>query len=174
VAIFTGTKASAAKVVRDAVEDVFARGVSLPAPSTHSNAEEISRMSRLFEENFGGDSYLTRAAQLGMFAHHGNTPDGIRLSIEHAMRDDLIRLVVCTSTLAQGVNLPIRYLLITSTMQGGDRIRARDFHNLMGRAGRAGMYGEGTVIFTDPTLFDERSQSRQMGRGQDLLSTQEH
>ena len=26
----------------------------------------------------------------------------------------------------------------------------------MGRAGRAGMYGEGTVIFTDPRLYDER------------------
>jgi hypothetical protein len=41
-------------------------------------------------------------------------------------------------------------------MQGRESIKVRDFHNLMGRAGRAGMYGEGTVIFTDPRLYDER------------------
>lgn len=72
------------------------------------------------------------------------------------MRQSLIRLIICTSTLAQGVNLPIRYLLVTSAMQGRESIKVRDFHNLMGRAGRAGMYGEGTVIFTDPRLYDER------------------
>lgn len=35
-----------------------------------------------------------------------NDPQGLRLSIEHAMQSELIKLVVCTSTLAQGVNLP--------------------------------------------------------------------
>jgi hypothetical protein len=103
---------------------------------------------------------LTHAAALGIFAHHGNTPQGIRLAIEYAMRQGLIRLIVCTSTLAQGVNLPIRYLLVTSAMQGRESIKVRDFHNLMGRAGRAGMYGEGTVIFTDPRLYDERFAKR--------------
>jgi hypothetical protein len=86
------------------------------------------------------------------------------LAVEHAMRAGLIRLVVCTSTLAQGVNLPIRYLLITNTMQGADSIKAREFHNLMGRAGRAGMHGEGTVIFTDPDLYDERNRYEDGGR----------
>lgn len=157
VAIFCGKKSSAAKIVRDAIEDVFGRGISLPPPSECANPHELLRFSFLYEKNFGADCYLTRAAALGLFAHHGNTPHGIRLAIEYAMRERLIRLIVCTSTLAQGVNLPIRYLLVTSSMQGRESIKARDFHNLMGRAGRAGMYGEGTVIFTDHRLFDERS-----------------
>lgn len=160
VAIYARTKASAAKIVRDAVEETFARGVSLPAPSESSNAGEIQCFKNLFEENFGSDSYLTKGVALGLFAHHGNTPHGLRLAIEHAMRKEYIRLIVCTSTLAQGVNLPIRYLLITSPMQGREAIKARDFHNLMGRAGRAGMYGEGTVVFTDHRLFDERHKER--------------
>lgn len=164
VAIFCGTKASAAKIVRDAAEEVFARGVSLPPPSASCDSEELSRLKHLFSENFGAHSYLARSAELGIFAHHGNTPHGLRLAIEHAMRAGHIRLVICTSTLAQGVNLPIRYLLITNTMQGGDAIKARDFHNLMGRAGRAGMHGEGTVIFTDPGLYDQRNDVRAGGR----------
>lgn len=156
VAIYAGKKASAAKIVRDAVEETFRRGISLAPPSARSDAEEIRRFVCLYEKNFGADAYLTKAAALGIFAHHGNTPQGVRLAIEYAMRQRLIRLIVCTSTLAQGVNLPIRYLLVTSPMQGRESIKARDFHNLMGRAGRAGMYGEGTVIFTDHRLYDER------------------
>jgi len=175
VAIFCGTKASAAKIVREAAEEVFARGVSLPPPSESSNTEELARLQHLFNANFGADSYLARSAGLGIFAHHGNTPHGLRLAVEHAMRADFIRLVVCTSTLAQGVNLPIRYLLITNTMQGGDAMKARDFHNLMGRAGRAGMHGEGTVIFTEPDLFDQRNEFKSGGQlkwraVQDLLA----
>ncbi len=72
------------------------------------------------------------------------------------MRDNLVRFVVCTSTLAQGVNLPIRYLIVTSVYQGMERIKVRDFHNLIGRAGRAGMHTEGSILFADPVIFDKR------------------
>ena len=156
VAIYAGKKTSAAKIVRDAVEEVFRRGISLDPPSSLCEPNELRRFVHLYSQNFGEESYLTKAASLGIFAHHGNTPQGIRLAVEHAMRQRHIRLIVCTSTLAQGVNLPIRYLLVTSSMQGRESIKARDFHNLMGRAGRAGMYGEGTIIFTDHRLYDGR------------------
>ena len=69
---------------------------------------------------------------------------------------NLVRFVVCTSTLAQGVNLPIRYLIVTSVYQGMERIKVRDFHNLIGRAGRAGMYTEGSILFADPVVYDKR------------------
>ena len=170
VAIYASMKSSATKIVRDAVEETFTREPSLSPPSKFSNAEELGRLVYLFEQNFGSESYLTRGAALGLFVHHGNTPHGLRLALEHAMREDHIRFIVCTSTLAQGVNLPIRYLLVTSTMQGRDAIKARDFHNLMGRAGRAGMYGEGTVIFTDAKLYDERiREPRRWEAAQGLL-----
>lgn len=156
VAIYVGVKASAIKIIRDFVEDTYPRGISMDVPEVFSDRKEIRRFINLFTENFGSESYLTKAAGLGIFAHHGNTPNGLRLAIEHAMREGHIRFIVCTSTLAQGVNLPIRYLFVTSSVQGSEKIKTRDFHNLMGRAGRAGMYGEGTIIFTDPKLYDDR------------------
>ena len=155
VAIFCGMKSSVTKIIRNTA-DIFSRNISLPAPSLVCNQEELARLCYLYEQNFGGQSDLTAAAKLGVFAHHGDTPHGLRLAIEHGMRERLIHFVVCTSTIAQGVNLPIRYLLVTGTHQGQDSIKARDFHNLMGRAGRAGIHGEGTVIFSDPSLFDNR------------------
>ena len=76
------------------------------------------------------------------------------------MRKNLVRFVVCTSTLAQGVNLPIRYLIVTSVYQGTDRIKVRDFHNLIGRAGRAGLHTEGSILFSDPMVYDKKNVYR--------------
>jgi len=72
------------------------------------------------------------------------------------MRENLVHFVVCTSTLAQGVNLPLRYLIITNVYQNQERIKVRDFHNLIGRAGRAGMHTEGSILFSDPDIYDKR------------------
>lgn len=156
-AIFCGTKPSVSKLIRDGL-DVFSRNPISLAPANYANQDELSSLVKLYAANFGNECYLTEASKLGMFGHHGDTPHGLRLAIEHAIRTGLIPLVVCTSTLAQGVNLPIRYLLVTGTRQGSHPIRTRDFHNLMGRAGRAGIHGEGTVIFTDPNLFDQKTK----------------
>jgi len=155
IAVFCGRKSTAASVCEKAV-DIIERGAPLALPSDFSDAQEVARLTHLHVENLGADAPASQSAARGIFSHHGNTPHGIRLSVEHAMRDDLVRFVVCTSTLAQGVNLPIRYLIVTSVYQGMERIKVRDFHNLIGRAGRAGMHTEGSILFADPVIFDKR------------------
>ncbi len=155
IAVFCGRKSTAASVCKKAVE-VIERGAPLALPSDFSDAQEIERLTHLHVENLGADAPASQSAAHGIFSHHGNTPHGIRLAVEHAMRDNLVRFVVCTSTLAQGVNLPIRYLIVTSVYQGRKRIKVRDFHNLIGRAGRAGIHTEGSILFADPAIFDER------------------
>lgn len=155
IAVFCGRKSTAASVCEKAV-DIIERGAPLALPSDFSDAQEVARLTYLHVENLGADAPASQSAAHGIFSHHGNTPHGIRLAVEHAMRDDLVRFVVCTSTLAQGVNLPIRYLIVTSVYQGMERIKVRDFHNLIGRAGRAGMHTEGSILFADPVIYDKR------------------
>lgn len=155
IAVFCGRKDTAAKICEKAV-DVIERGAPLALPSDFSDAQEIKRLTYLHVENLGSDAPASKSAEHGIFSHHGNTPHGIRLAVEQAMRDDLVRFVVCTSTLAQGVNLPIRYLIVTGVYQGKERIKVRDFHNLLGRAGRAGMHTEGSILFADPVIYDKR------------------
>lgn len=159
VAVFCGRKATASGLAERAVE-VYERGFDLPAPAAASDANEIQRLTHLATKHFGAESVVTKAAALGIFVHHGTTPQGLRLSIEHAMQGELIKLVICTSTLAQGVNLPIRYLIVSGVNQGAERIKTRDFQNLIGRAGRAGMHTEGLVIFADPKVIDNRQTER--------------
>ena len=155
IAIFCGKKSTVASVCKKFV-DIIKRGAPLVLPSYFSNAQEVERLTYLHIENLGADAPTSQSAVHGIFAHHGNTPHGIRLAVEHAMRDDLVRFVVCTSTLAQGVNLPIRYLIMASIYQDMERIKVRDFHNLIGRAGRAGMHTEGSILFADPKIYDKR------------------
>jgi POLQ-like helicase len=159
VAVFCGRKDTANGLAERAVE-VYERGFSLPPPAAASNAGEIQRLVYLTTQHFGAESLVARAANLGVFVHHGTTPQGLRLSIEHAMQSELIKLVVCTSTLAQGVNLPIRYLIVSGVNQGAERIKTRDFQNLIGRAGRAGMHTEGLVLFADPRVIDRHQAER--------------
>jgi POLQ-like helicase len=155
VAVFCGTKATACGLA-DIIAEIYDRGVNLPSPARVSDAAEIKALGDLIAAHFGESESATLAARQGVFSHHSNTPQGIRLAVEYAMKEGLAKFVVCTSTLAQGVNLPIRYLIVSGTMQGSETIKARDFHNLIGRAGRAGMHTEGTIIFSDPKLYDLR------------------
>jgi POLQ-like helicase len=158
VAVFCGTKPTAAKLCEKIVEE-YERGLSLKRPIDYSDEDEVRRLYFLHERNLGSQAKATQSAALGIFPHHGNTPHGIRLAVEHAMKKSLAKFVICTSTLAQGVNLPIRYLIVTSIYQGRDQIKVRDFHNLIGRAGRSGMYTEGSILFADPEVYDERNRA---------------
>ncbi len=172
VAVFCGRKDTASGICARAVE-CFGRGLRIPAPARSSDADEIHRLVVQHERNLGADADATRSATLGIFAHHAGMPHGIRLAVEHAMQKGQARFVVCTSTLAQGVNLPIRYLIVTSVYQGVDCMKVRDFQNLMGRVGRAGKHTEGTVIFADPKAFDNRKvhgRNWQWSQARDLLN----
>jgi len=163
VAVFCGTKAIAEGITKRVVQ-IYRRGFNQPSPIQFSDLRETQKLSRLFALHFGEKSDQFKAASLGVFSHHGNTPNGLRLCIEYAMQKSLIRFVACTSTLAQGVNLPIRYLVISGVYQGAERIKVRDFHNLMGRAGRSGIHTEGLVIFADPKIYDRRLSANRFDR----------
>ncbi|WP_372880279.1 DEAD/DEAH box helicase [Psychromonas sp.] len=170
VAVFCGTKKSVVSICKmitnasERIEDLF-------IPLNTSSRDEISKITRLSSMHLGEASILTMAIKLGVLPHSANVPNGLRISVEYAMENSLGRCVVCTSTLAQGVNLPIKYLIVSGVFQGQKRISTRDFHNLLGRAGRSGKHTEGSVIFTDTELYDKRGSTQrwQWGKMQSLL-----
>jgi POLQ-like helicase len=166
VAIFCGKKESVVKVC-EKISKLVKRDALEQIPLDASDVGEVEKLSRLLSLNTGEKCPTYHASKIGVFSHQGDTPQGIRLAVEHAMRTSRIRFVVCTSTLAQGVNLPIRYLIVSGVRQNKDRIRVRDFQNLAGRAGRAGMHTEGTILFSDPQVYDGKNESRQRWRWQE-------
>lgn len=170
VAVFCGKKRTVNKICKiisssaDRIDDLY-------LPMNSSSEGEIAKITQLSASHLGEASVLTKAISLGVLPHSSSVPNGLRISIEYAMEHGLGRCVVCTSTLAQGVNLPIKYLIVSGVFQGQKRISTRDFHNLLGRAGRSGKHTEGSVIFTDTELFDKRhsTQRWQWGNMQTML-----
>ncbi|UTZ35366.1 DEAD/DEAH box helicase [Vibrio campbellii] len=159
VAIFCGQKSSVLKICREIVKPLD-RITQLEAPIVYSNQDEIKKIGWLSELHLGRNSVVTKAIKRGVLPHSASIPNGLRISVEHAMENGLGRCVVCTSTLAQGVNLPIKYLVVSGVFQGEKLISTRDFHNLLGRAGRAGKHTEGSIIFADTELFDNRLSTK--------------
>lgn len=152
-AIFCGRKDSANKMLSRIIE-LEQRGYDVSGLKRRSNSNEIVRISNIIEKHYGKESVLYKAAQLGVFVHHAGVSDGIKSAVEYALKESKITNVICTSTLAQGVNLPIKYLIISSIYQAGEQIKVRDFHNLIGRTARSGMFTEGTIIFSDPFAYN--------------------
>lgn len=88
----------------------------------------------------------------GVGFHYGNMPLLIRTEIERLFRDGILRYLVCTSTLLEGVNLPCRNLFARGPERGRGRpMTPADFWNLAGRAGRWGTEFQGNIICIDAT-----------------------
>ena len=159
VAVFCGQKSSVIKICREILKPLE-RIDQLDSPVRYSDQDEIHKIGKLSELHLGSSSVVTKAIKQGVLPHSANIPNGLRISVEYAMEYGYGRCVVCTSTLAQGVNLPIKYLVVSGVFQGEKLISTRDFHNLLGRAGRAGKHTEGSIIFADTELFDNRRTSK--------------
>lgn len=125
-----------------------------------NNSEYIGYLVQYFSVLFGEEYLLNRAARNGLLYHHGDFPQGVREIIEETLRKGKINLVVCTNTLAEGVNLPIKTMVIHGTRRfnpsitNWEWIKKRDIKNLVGRAGRAGKETKGLVIIPHSSDFE--------------------
>lgn len=155
VAVFCGDK-KAVISHSETIVDIYERGFSIPKPNSISNQDELTKIAFLSKLHFSEEHIYSKAIPLGILPHSSAVPNGLRISIEWAMDKKAAHFVVCTSTLAQGVNLPIKYLLISQVLQGGRKISTREFQNLIGRAGRSGYHTEGGIIFTNSKIYDGR------------------
>ena len=161
-AIFANRTSTVQTIINRIIE-LKDRRYELSEIKRSSNAEEMKRLAQLMSVYYGIQHPYTIACHLGVVPHYSNLPNGLRLAVEYAFREKDLRLVVCTSTLAQGVNIPIKYLFMTSFMVARNSMQIRSFQNLMGRTARSGMYTEGSVIVTDPRLFDNKNDRRNGG-----------
>jgi helicase len=123
----------------------------LPAPIAFARAPKLRAAISYLEHEYGADWLGTRALAAGAILHHGDIPQETREVIESLLRAGDVRFAICTSTLAEGVNLPIRTLVLYSVQRLGkngrpENLLTRDIKNLVGRAGRAGSTTKGLVI----------------------------
>ena len=107
----------------------------------------------------------------GIGVHHAGMLPRYRRLVETLAQAGLLRVICGTDTLGVGINVPIRTVLFTALAKyDGQRTRplkAREFHQIAGRAGRAGYDTVGTVVAEAPE--HEVENARLLARAGDDL-----
>jgi superfamily II RNA helicase len=137
---------------RDAVERAQAL-TSTPVASREARDAIAAELAGFrFGRGFGRT--LRRFLLHGVGVHHAGMLPRYRRLVERLTQRGLLTVVCGTDTLGVGINVPIRTVVLTSLVKyDGTRMRhltAREFHQIAGRAGRAGYDTAGDVVVMAP------------------------
>ncbi len=125
--------------------------------------DEIAAAIGDFRFSTGFGSTLSRLVRSGIGVHHAGMLPRYRRLVEQLAQRGLLRVICGTDTLGVGINVPIRTVVITAlTKFDGEKMRrlsAREFHQIAGRAGRAGFDTEGDVVALAPEHEVENAKS---------------
>lgn len=147
---------------RDAVATAqsFDRSSLISADQKKEIAAQLAGVS--FTKGFG--QTLKSLLAQGIGVHHAGMLPRYRRLVERLTQAGLLPIVCGTDTLGVGINVPIRTVLMTSLVKyDGRRMRhvsAREFHQIAGRAGRAGFDTVGFVRVLAPEHEVESARER--------------
>jgi len=145
----------------------FTQREAIEAAQAYTSIGVLSRAEReLVAEAIGGFKFdspigkdLRRLIGHGVGVHHAGLLPKYRLLTERLAQQGLLKLICGTDTLGVGVNVPIRTVLFTQLCKyDGQKTRllnAREFHQIAGRAGRAGYDDQGFVRVQAPAHWIE-------------------
>lgn len=133
----------------------------LVSPEIRSQiSREISTVS--FTKGFG--QTLRGLLSHGIGVHHAGMLPRYRRLVERLTQQGLLPVICGTDTLGVGINVPIRTVLLTSLVKfDGSKmrhLRSREFHQIAGRAGRAGFDTVGFVRVLAPEHEVEAARER--------------
>jgi helicase len=124
-------------------------------------ASHFNMSGELLEEvnlsSYGSSKLLEKLSNVmrrGVAFHHAGLPFELRRAVERAFKRGSVRILTATPTLAAGVNLPARTVIVSSYMRYNPKlgrmtpISIMEFWQMAGRAGRPGYdpYGEAYII----------------------------
>lgn len=129
-------------------EYLLEHGAFTPTPSTAAAVDWLER-------EFPDDWVVARALKYGIGIHHGNVPRAIQQYLVRAFDTGEIRLIICTSTLIEGVNTVAENVIIYDRRIKTTGFNNFTFRNIAGRAGRMRKYFIGKVFVLEEAPADE-------------------
>ena len=139
-----------------------AQALSSAKVATREQRDAIAELIGEFRFTTAFGKTLSRLIRLGIGVHHAGMLPKYRRLVETLAQRGMLRVICGTDTLGVGINVPIRTVLLTAlTKYDGQRMRqlsAREFHQIAGRAGRAGFDTAGTVVAQAPEHETENAR----------------
>jgi YD repeat-containing protein len=127
--------------------------------------EDVANLLQLVEARLGREHPLLEVLSKGVGYHHGSLPLDVREELERAVRAGTLKVLVATTTLTEGVNLPVKSVVVGALGAHGPNgyeefILGAKLINAIGRAGRAAQETEGIVVLAWNQAFEEGAFSR--------------
>ena len=133
---------------------------------TRAEKDQIAELIGEFRFAAGFGRTLSRYVRHGIGVHHAGMLPKYRRLVERLAQAGLLKVICGTDTLGVGINVPIRTVVFTALSKyDGQKLRtlsAREFHQIAGRAGRAGFDVAGTVVVQAPehVIDNERALAK--------------
>ena len=130
---------------------------------SRAEKDAIAELIGNFRFSSGFGKTLSRLVRHGIGVHHAGMLPRYRRLVETLTQAGLLKVICGTDTLGVGINVPIRTVLLTALSKyDGKRTRllqAREFHQIAGRAGRAGYDTVGRVVVQAPEHVVENEKA---------------
>lgn len=136
----------------------MANSIATLIPEEEGN-QLLEEAADYIEQFIHEDFSLAENLRKGTAFHYGPLPSSVRVMVENLVKDDHIKFIACTSTLAEGVNLPAKNLFLQNPvqprmMQSAERLEDVKINNITGRAGRMLHHFSGNVFLIEPESWD--------------------
>lgn len=112
----------------------------------------IARALEIGREWLGENHPAVACLKAGVAIHHGRLPSPFLRELEVLLSDGVLKVIVASPTLSQGLNLNAAVLLVPALYRAAERITGEEFANVAGRAGRAFVDVEGLIVHV---MFDK-------------------
>jgi hypothetical protein len=121
--------------------------------TNHSIAEYLELVNHI-SKNFSEDWVLVKGLMNGVGIHHGLIPKYIQKEIISLFNKGLLKVLISTTTITEGVNTSAKNLIVMHNKKGNKELKKFDAKNIAGRAGRFGYHYNGRVIVIQNDFMD--------------------
>lgn len=156
VIIYCPKKTSVEKYAAELLDGDYLQDIALEPLNTF-----LEHLENMFANRKGANWIVTKALKKGVGVHHGLVPKYIQNEIIRQFNNGVLKVLVVTTTITEGVNTTAKNMVVLSHSKGHKRLKTFDAKNIEGRAGRFFYHYTGRIFILDEefkTIVDSKDE----------------